>query len=59
MRFFNISSFANVSAKFFDILNQWLGSTGYKRVKDIPNVEVFPSNMEEEGFLWEIWIAIE
>ena len=48
-----------VNEFYKDILNQWLGSTGYKRAKNVPNVEVFPSDMEEDGFLWEIWVAIE
>lgn len=40
------------------ILGEWLESSGYKRDYSIPNVEVFPKNMEEDGFLWEIWIPI-
>ena len=48
-----------VNEFYKDILNQWLSSTGYKKKSSAPNVEVFPSDMDEEGFLWEIWIAIE
>lgn len=49
---------SKVNAFYKDILNQWLNSTGYKRNKSIPNVEIFPSDMDEEGFLWEIWMPI-
>ena len=40
------------------ILGEWLESSGYERDSHIPNIEVFPKNMDEDDFLWEIWIAV-
>ena len=46
--------------KFYkDILNQWFLSSGYSKNNDVPNVEVFPSDMSEDLFDWEIWIPIK
>ncbi|MBE6769678.1 MAG: helix-turn-helix domain-containing protein [Ruminococcaceae bacterium] len=40
------------------ILGEWLISSGYKRNPALPNIEVFPSDMSDENFSWEIWIPI-
>ena len=46
--------------KFYkNILNQWFSSVGYEKNNDIPNIEVFPADMSEENFEWEIWIPIK
>ena len=46
--------------KFYrDALRGWLVSTGLKRNEELPNVEVFPCDMNSEGFEWEIWIPIK
>lgn len=50
---------AFVNEFYKNILFDWLSSSGYRRAEKIPNLEVFPVNMEEDGFLWEIRIPIE
>lgn len=47
-----------VNEFYKNILNGWLISSGYIKNNDIPNIEVFPSDMDEEGFKWEVWIPI-
>lgn len=47
-----------VNEFYKDIINQWCLSSGYRKNTAVPNVEVFPSNMEEE-FIWEIWMPIQ
>lgn len=47
-----------VNEFYKNILNGWLMSSGYIKNNDVPNIEVFPSNMEKDGFEWEIWIPI-
>lgn len=41
------------------ILYEWLPSSNLKRNESIPTVEVYPFDMSEEGFEWEIRIPIE
>ena len=48
-----------VNEFYRNILNQWFSSVGYEKNIDIPNVEVFPSDMSEDNFEWEIWIPIK
>lgn len=46
--------------KFYNnVLNQWFSSSGYIKNNKIPNIEVFPSDMSEENFEWEIWIPVK
>ena len=46
--------------KFYkDILNQWFSSVKYLKNNNIPNIEVFPYDMSDENFEWEIWIPFE
>jgi len=47
-----------VNEFYKNILNGWLISSGFIKNNDIPNIEVFPSNMDEDTFEWEIWIPI-
>lgn len=48
-----------VNGFYKDILSQWFLSSGYVKNNDIPNIEVFPTDMSEENFEWEIWIPIK
>lgn len=48
-----------VNSFYQDVINQWLASSGYSKNNTIPNVEVFPSDMSEDGFEWEIWIPVK
>lgn len=49
----------NVNEFYSNILFHWLNSGSYERNYDIPNIEVFPSNMDNEGFEWDILIPIK
>lgn len=49
---------AYVNGFYKDILSQWFASVGYTRNSQIPNMEVFPADMSEDDFTWEIWIPI-
>lgn len=42
-----------------EVLLKWLSSTNWRRREGVPGVEVFPADMSEDGFEWEIWIPIE
>jgi hypothetical protein len=48
-----------VNKKYNVILYDILPSTRLKRRIDLPTVEVFPLDMTEENFEWEIRIPIE
>lgn len=50
---------ARVNEFYRDILNQWFASSGYSKNNAVPNIEVFPADMEEDDFEWEIWIPIK
>ena len=41
------------------VLYDWSVSAGYRRKEGVPNLEVYPADMEADGFLWEIWIPLE
>ena len=41
-----------------EVLLKWLSSTNWRRREGVPGVEVFPADMSEDGFEWEIWIPI-
>ncbi len=47
-----------VNEFYEDILLRFLESGHYRRNFAIPNLEVYPVDMEEEGFPWEIWIPL-
>ena len=45
--------------KFYkDIIIQWLNSIGYEKNTALPNIEVYPADMSEDNFVWEIRIPI-
>ncbi len=48
-----------VNGFYRDILNQWFLSSGYVKNNDVPNIEVFPSDMSDDDFEWEIWIPVK
>lgn len=47
-----------VNAFYDRILFHWLSSSGQKRRTELPNLEIFPYNMENDGFTWEIRIPV-
>ena len=49
---------AAVNKFYNDIIFRWLESGAYRRNTDLPNIEVFPKDMENDDFLWEIRIPI-
>ncbi len=48
-----------VNEIYSKILYEWLPSANLKRRTDVPTVEVYPFDMTEDGFAWEIRIPIE
>lgn len=45
--------------KFYkDIIIQWLNSAGFERNTALPNIEIYPADMSEDSFDWEIRIPI-
>ncbi len=48
-----------VNEFYNSILWQWFTSTGYERDLDVPNVEVYPTDMSQDDFPWEIRIPIK
>ena len=55
----NSTNDAYVAAIYTKILYEWLPSAGLEKRTDIPTTEVYPSNMDDEGFSWEIRIPIK
>lgn len=48
-----------VNARYGEILYEVLPSAGMRRRDDVPSIEVFPTDMSEDNFEWEIRIPIE
>ena len=48
-----------VNKKYSEILYEILPSAGIRRREDLPSVEVFPLDMDDDNFEWEIRIPIE
>lgn len=48
-----------VNCFYRNINDYWLPSVSYEKRTDVPNIEVFPSDMSEDGFEWEIHIPIK
>ena len=48
-----------VNEAYSKIIYQWLPSANLKRNENIPTLEVYPFDMSENGFEWEIRIPIE
>ncbi len=47
-----------VNGYYGDVICKWLRSSRYRRDENRPNVEIFPADMSEEGFPWEIHIPV-
>ena len=41
------------------LLFDWPDASGLSRIEGLPNLEVYPSDMERDGFEWEIRIPVE
>lgn len=50
---------AEVNRFYSRILQQWLASVPYVRDENLPTVEVFPMDMTQDGFAWEIRIPLK
>ncbi len=50
---------AIVNAFYSDVLLKWFRSSQYERDDSLPNVEVYPADMEADDFHWEIRIPIK
>ncbi len=48
-----------VNEFYNNILSQYLASGGVERNYDLPNVEIFPADMSEDDFEWEIRIPVK
>ena len=48
-----------VNKTYSKIIYEWLPSANIKRNENMPTVEVYPFDMSEDGFEWEIRIPIE
>ncbi|MBQ8551366.1 MAG: GyrI-like domain-containing protein [Clostridia bacterium] len=48
-----------VNETYSKILYEWLPSANLKRNENIPTIEVYPFDMSEDGFEWEIRIPIK
>lgn len=48
-----------VNAAYKSILGEWLQSSGYTKNQAVPNLEVFPADMDGDDFLWEIWLPVK
>ncbi len=48
-----------VNEIYSKIVYEWLPSANLKRNENIPTVEVYPFDMSEDGFEWEIRIPVE
>ena len=48
-----------VNEIYSNIIYEWLPSAGLRKNNDFPTIEVYPFDMSEEGFEWEIRIPIE
>lgn len=50
---------AYVALIYTKILYEWLPSAGLEKRTDIPTTEVYPADMDKDGFSWEIRIPIK
>ena len=48
-----------VNEAYSKIIYEWLPSANLNRNKNIPTIEVYPFDMSEDGFEWEIRIPLE
>ncbi len=47
-----------VNEYYANVISKWLKSSMFSRDDALPNVEVFPVDMSQEGFAWEIHIPV-
>ena len=50
---------AKINAFYHNILFTFFKSSRYERDEKIPNLEIFPVNMDDENFKWEIRIPVK
>lgn len=55
----NSTDDAYVASIYTKIIYEWLPSAGLEKRTDIPTTEVYPANMDQDGFSWEIRIPIK
>ena len=55
----NTTDDAIVNEAYSKIIYEWLPSANLKRNEKLPTLEVYPFDMSEDGFEWEIRIPIE
>lgn len=55
----NTTDEISIGKKYWEILFEIFPSSKMKRREDVPTIEIFPFNMEEENYEWEIRIPIE
>lgn len=48
-----------VNSFYSDVLLRWFNSSNYERDDRLPNVEVYPADMEADDFKWEIRIPVK
>ncbi len=48
-----------VNRFYKEVLTQWLLGVGYVRNNKLPNIEIYPADMDEDGFEWEIRIPVK
>lgn len=48
-----------VNEFYLNVLNKWLSSSNYQKRNDMQNLEVYPLDMDNDGFEWEIYIPIK
>ena len=44
---------------FYKTLFDCLAASRYEKDEAVPNIEIFPENMDDENFEWEIRIAVK
>ena len=55
----NTTNDEDVNRFYKDVITQWLEATGYERNYMLPNIEIYPVDMEEDGFEWEIRLPVK
>ena len=45
--------------RFYNTLFDCLAASRYEKDEAVPNIEIFPENMDDENFEWEIRIAVK
>ena len=55
----NTTDEIRIGEKYWEIFFEIFPSSKMKRREDVPTLEIFPLDMEEENYEWEIRIPIE